>query len=113
MYNSKMKRIIFAISFFLFLTFLFLLTYKSTKAQVQYPDGVVTQRLVVRFKPLVPRFFKERALGVYSGSFREELLLPDAVVLEVPESVAEQVARSLQKSLFISYAERDFVAEAF
>ena len=70
------------------------------------------ERLIIKFRPITPYFYRDRLVSSYSGLNSEPLRLKDTLVVRVPASQLEGIAVNLRKNLFVEYAEADFRAEA-
>ena len=93
---------------FSILLLLFSLTTKSTPAQVD--PRANKERLIVKFRPLVPRLYKENLFSSYGVAGATELRFKDAFVVEIPKGLSATVTEKLNKNLTVEYAEKDAMA---
>ena len=76
------------------------------------PSGISSEkeRLIIKFRPLVPKFYKENLFSSYGLAQTSELKLKDAVVVEIPKGLSAIVTGKLNKNLTVEYAEKDAIA---
>src|SRR3972149_91980 len=76
------------------------------------PSGISSEkeRLIIKFRPLVPKFYKENLFSSYGLAQTSELKLKDAVVVEIPKGLSAIVTGKLNKNLTIEYAEKAAIA---
>lgn len=94
----------------LFISTILLFVPKSTPAQVD--PGLDSERLIVKFSPITPRFYRENLVSSYGLFQGEALRLKDTVVLKVPKKRIAEIIGKLNKNFSVEYAEIDFWAEA-
>ena len=105
-----MKVIKYFFLIFSILLLLFSLTTKSTPAQID--STVDSERLIVKFSPITPRFYRENLVSSYGLFQGEALRLKDTLVLRVPKKRIAEILERLNKNFSVEYAEIDFWAEA-
>lgn len=69
-------------------------------------------RVILKFRPLIPRGHMESLERKHGILFSEELRTRDTFVVRVPKKQAAIIAKALEKNFFVEYAEEDFVAQA-
>ena len=101
--------------FFLFLFFVITLLITSPNSSAQSPQNLNgdSERLIVKFRPLVPRIYKDNVVRNQGLAISEDLKAPDTHVLKVPKNRAGYFAGRLKQNLFVEYAEPDYIATAF
>jgi thermitase len=87
---------------------------KSASAQTvsEIQTSADSERVIVRFRPLVPWLFKDRLIKSYGTSISEQLRLPETFIVRVPERRAGELAARLRRNLLVEYAEPDYIAQA-
>lgn len=71
-----------------------------------------TQRVLVKFRPLVPKILQDRLHSQLGARLTESLLADRTFVVRVPASREEIIAQNYQKSFWVEYAEPDGVVQA-
>ncbi len=105
-----MRRIL-TVSVLLLISFVFI--QKNTSAENLYLPEDNFDRVILKFRPLIPLLFKRNAVGKYGLSLSENLRLADTFVVRVPKDKVEELTGRLQKNLLIEYAEQDYLADIF
>ncbi|MBI4153546.1 S8 family serine peptidase, partial [Candidatus Woesebacteria bacterium] len=103
-------RIIKSFLLVLFISTILLFVPKSTPAQVD--PTLDSERLIVKFSPITPRFYRENLVSSYGLFQGEALRLKDTLVLKVPKKRIAEIIGRLNKNFSVEYAEIDFWAEA-
>ncbi|MCH7640763.1 S8 family serine peptidase, partial [Patescibacteria group bacterium] len=85
---------------------------KNISARTNAPRGD-RERVIVKFRPLVPKVFRDGVVRGQGVSISEDLRLRDTFVVRVPKGQAKNLAKALGKNFLVEYAEEDFVAQAF
>ena len=70
------------------------------------------ERLIVRFRTLTPRIYRERILNSLRLRDSNNLKLENTVLLRVSTDRRQKVIESLERNLLVDYVEPDFVAYA-
>ncbi|MBN1168650.1 peptidase S8 [Candidatus Woesebacteria bacterium] len=69
-------------------------------------------RIVIKFKSLVPGYFRNRMLSAYELQLDEKLKLPNTYIIKVPGSKAEGFIDRLKGKFIVDYVEKDHQAES-
>lgn len=70
-------------------------------------------RVIIRFHPIVPNQTREQVINQFPILKRENLRLPDTIVLNVPQGRGDAIVKQLAHNPNIQYAEKDYKAQAF
>lgn len=71
-----------------------------------------TQRVLVKFRPLVPKILQDRLHSQLGARLTESLLADRTFVVRVPAGREEIIAQNYQKSFWVEYAEPDGLVQA-
>jgi thermitase len=71
------------------------------------------ERVIVKFRPLIPKFIKNTYVNSYGLKLDEQLKLRDTFVVKVPKVSTEILVGKFSKNILVEYAEADAQAEAF
>lgn len=71
-----------------------------------------TQRVIVKFRPLIPQILQEKLHQQVGAKLSERLQAERTVVVHVPEGFEETVAQKYQQNPLVEYAEPDAIARA-
>jgi thermitase len=104
---------IFLLSIFLLPLFSFLLIFTPVSTEAIELIEKDFDRVIIKFRPLTPRSFRNRIVRNQNVSICEDTKLRDTFVIKVPKKEAGKFADRLQKNLLVEYAEEDFIAEAY
>lgn len=69
-----------------------------------------SDRLIVKFRPFIPRALRDRIARDHGVSISEKLILPDTFVVKVPRTRANEFIKRLERNLLVEFAEEDFIA---
>ncbi len=87
----------------------------SSRVSESYADNLSadkTERLIIKFKPLVPQFLKEKIISSNGASLSGKTMLSDTYSLSTESVNAPSVLAKLSKNLFVEYIEEDYVGKA-
>ena len=108
-----MRKLLIVFFLFLIVAISLLLTSSDSSAQ-SLPDlNGDSERLIVKFRPLVPKTFKEDIVRNQGLAISEDLRGSDTHVVRVPKNRAGYFAGRLKRNLLVEYAEQDYVATKF
>ncbi|OGM20610.1 hypothetical protein A2771_01465 [Candidatus Woesebacteria bacterium RIFCSPHIGHO2_01_FULL_38_26b] len=96
---------------FFIISFLIIFYFANTKEVVGQHEGDTSERVIVKFKPLVPHFLKQKVLASYGLNLDEELRLKDSFVVKASKGRGKEFTERLNRNLFVEYAEEDYAAE--
>ena len=82
-----------------------------SKGDVKAAVNTENLRVTMRFKKYTPGILRKLTLGNYLEN-SEELRLKDALVIKIPAHNAEKVLASLNRNVWVDYAEQDYEAYA-
>lgn len=108
-----MRKLLLLISLLLFFAIVFLIASSDSSAQSPPVLNGGSERLIVKFKPLVPRFYKEDVIRNQGLAISEDTREPDTHVIKVPRNRGSHFASRLKRNLLVEYAEQDFIATKF
>ncbi|MDD5702817.1 MAG: S8 family peptidase [Dehalococcoidales bacterium] len=93
---------------FIFLSFYILLNPRVNQAKTA--DEGLTDRVIIKFHPLIPKYFKNKAVESYGLNIKEELKLAHSYVIEVPKGKVSEYKDKIKKNLLVDYIEEDYLA---
>lgn len=98
----------------LLLIFLGLLLFLPGTVRSQtFPANYDNERLIIKFKPFLPKIFKEAVVKSQGAQIREELSLPNSFIIEIPSAYTSAALRALERNFSVEYIEKDFIATSF
>jgi len=100
----------------LFITFIFLSFYLflyPRDNQAMTVDKGLTDRVIIKFHPLIPKYFKNKVVESYGLKLKEELNLSNTFVVEVPKGKVSEYNDRIKMNLLVDYVEEDHVASEF
>lgn len=70
------------------------------------------QRVIVKFRPLIPKFFKNELVNKNLAMLERNLSLKDTYLITVEGVNKERLIKNLSKSILVEYAEEDYEAKS-
>lgn len=98
----------------LFLTVLFALVFLTGKTFAQTTASSLdnSERVIVKFRSLVPRVVRQRLAESHGGVLSERLRLPETQIMIVPKERSSELISRLQRNWLVEYVEPDYIALA-
>jgi thermitase len=96
-----------------FLIFGLNLLYPLKKAESSFDETSDYQNVIIKFRPLVPRFIKNNLVRKYSGSLDKPLVLGNTFSANVPRGERQAMINNLNRNLWVDYVEEDYEVKAF
>ena len=103
------------IVFFLILIVAISLTLTSRDSSAQSIQNLDegSERLIVKFRSLTPRFYREDVVKNQGLTITEDLREPNSHIVRVPKGRSTCFAGRLKRNLLVEYSEPDFIATKF